>query len=149
MYDEKVEQAIREQLHKHEAARQLDERKMAAARLAIDEDEQAIEHWQFALNDYRREHGLEAINHSPVLQDEYSSMGPTELVEYWANKHDGEVVIKELTHIGLNAGIFKKYRNGSSSIYSVLKRKQYDKLGPGYYKRPGTRISSNLAQREA
>ena len=136
IYDEKVEGAITAKLHEHEATKLAAERKMEAARNEMAEAERAVEHWRFALEDYRQSHGLSASpsTPSPVLRAEYSQMGPTDLVQHWAEKHDGEVVVKELAKVGVNAGLFPNYRHASSAIYAVVKRKGYTKIGAGQFK---------------
>ena len=140
IYDEKMEQVIASKLHEHEATRLAAERKMEAARNEMFEAEQAVDHWRFALEDYRRSHGLppRPLNPSPILEAEYSHMGPTELVEYWANKHDGEVMVKDLTKVAVNAGVFSDRRHGSSMIYAVVRRKGYRRIGPGHFKKMPT-----------
>ena len=140
IYDEKIEQVFTSKLHEHEAATLAAERKMEAARNEMIEAEQAVEHWRFVLQDYRKSHGLspQPPNPSPVLEAEYSHMGPTELVEYWANKHDGEVVVKDLTKVAVNAGVFSDKRHGASMIYAVVKRKGFKRIGPGHFKKADT-----------
>ena len=135
IYDEKMEQLLRSKLHEHETAILTAERKMEAARNEMIEEEQAAEHWRFALQDYRKSHGLSPCpsSPSPVVEDEYSRMGPTELVEYWANKHDGEVVVKDLTNAAFAAGAFSDRRHGGSMIYAVVKRK--GRVGRGHFKK--------------
>ena len=137
MYDEEIEKALLVRMHEHQAAKQVAERKLAAARNVVVEEEEAIAHWQFAVEDYRKAHGLPArsTNPSPVLEAEFAHMGPTELVQYWADKYDDEVVVKDLAKVAVNAGVFPNYRHGSSTIYAVVKRKGFEKLGPGHFKR--------------
>ena len=131
-----LEQALVEYLEKHEKVKQRAEERIIEARQQILDADQAIAHWQFVLDDHRKASGQPINKHciSPTLDEEYGRKTPTELVEHWANKHDGEVVVKELTRVGLRVGAWKKYRNGASSIYSVLKRKKYDKVGPGHFR---------------
>ena len=138
MYSKAVEQTLVDNLHRYEKAKQRAEEKIIEARHQIEEADQAIAHWQFALDDYRKASGQPTDKHyiSPTMEQEYGRKTPTELVEHWANKHDGEVVVKELTRVGLRVGAFKKYRNGASSIYSVLKRRKYEKVGPGHFRKP-------------
>ena len=138
MYDETVEQEALEMLHEYELAKQNAERKLILARQEVDEKDQAISHVKFFIENYRRKYGLTAQTDapSPVLEAEYAHLGPTELVEYWADKNDGKVVVKELTRAGVEAGLFKSYRLGSSMIYAVAKRKGFDKTGPGVFQRP-------------
>ena len=145
IYDEKIEQVITSKLHEHEAATLAAKRKMEAARNEMTEAEQAVEHWRFALQDYRKSHGLppQPPNPSPVLEAEYSHMGPTELVEYWADNHGGEVIVKDLARVAMNAGMFAQYRLASSSIYAVLKRKPFKKVSPGCFQRIENTHSGN------
>ena len=138
-YNAEVEQTITAKLNEHESAKLVAERKMEAARLEMLEAERAVDHWRFALEDYRKSHGLTARlpNPVPVLEAEYSHMGPTELVQFWSLKHDGEVVVKNLAKFAVYAGMSPNYRLASSSIYAVVKRKGYDKIGPGHFKKSG------------
>ena len=137
VYDENVEQAIRERLHDYEATRQAAEQRLITVQHTIEEADRAIAHISFFLEDYRKAHGLppRSDKPSPVLATEYSHLGPTDLVQYWADKHGGDVVVKELARVAVNAGIFDQYRNAASSIYGVLKRKPFDKVEPGHFKR--------------
>ncbi|MDE2778712.1 MAG: hypothetical protein OXI91_03420 [Chloroflexota bacterium] len=138
VYDDKIEEVIASKLHEHQAAKIAAERKLEAAHKEMIDAEQAVEHWMFALEDYRRSHGLppHPPSPSPVLEAEYSHMGPTELVQHWAEKHGGEVVVKELAKVAFNAGVSSSYRLASSAIYAILKRKNYVKVAPGHFKKP-------------
>ena len=145
IYDENVEQAIRERLHEHEAARQAAEQKLLIVQHTIEEADRAIAHISFFLDDYRKAHGLppRSDKPSPVLAAEYSHLGPTDLVQYWADKHGGEVIVKDLARVAINAGMFAQYRHAASSIYAVLKRKPFEKVSPGYFKRIENTPSGN------
>ena len=142
-FDEKVEQTLLELLYAHELERRDAERKLLRAREEVEEKEQAIIHARFMIDDYRKRCGLpvQIAHHNPMLNDEYANLGPTELVDCWADQHDGEVIVKELTHVGLAVGTFTKYQNGASAIYSVLKRKPFKKLSPGHFKKIQTQTS--------
>ena len=142
-FDEKVEQTFLELLYTHELERRDAERKLIRAREEVEEKEQAIIHARFMIDDYRKQCGLpvQIAHRHPMLNDEYANLGPTELVDCWADQHDGEVIVKELTHVGLAVGTFTKYQNGASAIYSVLKRKPYKKLSPGHFKKNQTQTS--------
>ena len=140
VYDENVEHAIRERLHEHEAAKQAAERRLIAAQNTIEEEDRAIANICFALEDYRKAYGLppRSDKPSPVLGAEYSHLGPTDLVQYWAGKHGGEVIVKNLARVGIDAGMFPNLRHASSTIYAVLKRKRFEKVGPGHFKKMQT-----------
>ena len=144
IYDEKIEKVITSRLHEYEAVKLAAERRMEAARHEITEAEEAVNHWQFVLEDYRKSHGLpsQASTPSPVLEAEYSHMGPTELVEYWANKHDGEVVVKDLAKVAVNSGVCSDRRIGASMIYAVVKRKGYTRIAPGHFKKMQTSMQT-------
>ena len=137
MYDEKVEQEAQAMLCDLERDKLAVEGKLMAARTAIEETDQAIMSVRLFLQHYIRRYGLptQTAAVSPVIESEYAHMGPMEIVEDWAKKQDGEVVVKELIRIGLASGLFKKHHNASSSIYSVVKRKHYNRLGPGRFKK--------------
>ena len=137
VYDENVEQAIRERLHEHEAAKQAAEQRLIVVQHTIEEADRAIAHISFSIEDYRKAHGLppRSDKPSPVLSAEYSHLGPTDLVQYWADKHGGEVVVKELARVAKDAGMFPNYRQAASSIYAVLKRKSFEKVGAGHFKK--------------
>ena len=153
IYDERVEGAITELIHGHQARKQAAERKMALAQSALAGADQAIGHIEFALSDYRRAHGLPARSNSPspVLWAEYSHMGPVQLVEYWADKQRGLVVVRELARIAVGAGVYPNLRLAASAIYMVLKRKPFDRVAPGRFQRklsPGTYQPKNRPARE-
>ena len=138
VYDEEVERTIRERLYAHEAAKQSAEREVVVAREVIEEEDEAISHLWFVLADYRRMHGLRACSGavSPVLAAEYGHLGPTELVERWADGHGGEVRVKELAGICMDAGAaFRDVWSAYASVYAVLRRKNFVKLGPGRFAR--------------
>ena len=137
VYDEKVEQVILARLHKHKETKRSAEMKLYVIQREITEANEAIVHAEFFLDDYRKAHGLDPMVYvaNQMISPEFAHMGPTDLVQYWANEHNGEVVIKDLSKVAVNAGIFPNYRNASSSIYAVVKRKGFKKVGPGHFKK--------------
>ena len=132
-----LSKTIRGRLHEHQTLKLASERKKVAAKNTIAEEQQAIEHLQFVLADYLRSCGMpsQTDDPSPVLKAEYSHLGPTDLVEYWADAHDGKVVVKDLVREAIDAGVFTQYRIASASIYTVLRRKSFEKVGPGHFSR--------------
>ena len=139
MFDAKVEQAMLERLHACEAELQGAEYKMEEVRRVVQEKEQKVAAWQSSIDDYRCAYDLPVqLDVSPVLSAEYSTMGPTELIRYWAAKHDGDVVVKDLARAAVSAGVFTSTRQASSNIYAVLRRKGYEKVGPGHYRQLST-----------
>ena len=137
MYDEKVVKEVLELLRDHEEAKQSAQRRLTVAQAEIEEATQNIQACHDVLNSYRKKYGIpgKAVEESPVLEAEFRLLGPTELVEIWASKHDGVVIVKDLTKAALAAGKFKKYRNAYSAITSVVRRKGYVKVGEGHYRK--------------
>ena len=137
MYNEVVEREVLAKLREHEQAKQAAQRRITTAEAEVEEANQAIEAYRFVLNDYRKQAGISpmAFEHSSVLEAAFKHLGPTELVDYWARRHGGDVVVKDLTKAALAAGKFKKYRNAYSAITSVVKRKKYEYVGEGHYRK--------------
>ena len=137
MYANSTEQDLVQLLQDCQAQRQAAERKLQAARDTLVEKEQAEQHCQFTLDHYRKMRGLpQQMDPSPVLESEYASMTPTEMVEHWAKKHGGLVVVKNLVKDLVKAGMFPARRTAASNIYGVLQRKKYVKIKPGQYSAP-------------
>lgn len=126
-----------DKLYEHEHALRELEVRLAAIQEEMAEERKAVEHWTFAYTDYMKSRGLSPrdLTRNTVLEPEYAHMGPTELVQYWADKHDGEIVVKELAKAAVDARMFPNYRHASSSIYAVVKRKGFVKVGPGFFVR--------------
>ena len=137
MYDELFVKTALKRLHELEQAKEAAQIRLTTAQAEINEVNEAIDAYRLVVNRERKEAGIppKPFEHSPVLESEFKRLGPTELVEYRANKHDGNVVVKDLTKAALAAGKFKKYRNAYSAITSVLKRKNYEHVGEGHYRK--------------
>ena len=137
VYDEKVEQVILARLHKHKETKRLAEMKLDAIQREITEANEAIGHAGFFLDDYRKAHDLPPMAYvaNQMIPPDFARMGPTDIVQYWADNHGGQVIVKDLAHVVINAGMYPDYRHAASTIYAVLKRKPFDKVGPGHFKR--------------
>jgi hypothetical protein len=144
VYDEKVEQAILARLRKHKETKLLAEMKLDTIQRELIEADEAFVHAQCFLDDYRKAHGLSPMSYATnqMIPSEFGHMGPTDLTQYWADGHDGEVVIKDIAKVAVNVGIFPNYRHASSSIYAVVKRKGFKKVGPGHFKKMQTSMQT-------
>ena len=136
-YSAEFEAMLQKRLVEHHAARQVAESRLMVAKRDIEEAKKAISYIDYVIDDYRKAHGLppNGVKASPVLAEELAHMGPAELVEHWANKNDGEVVVKELAKAAAEAGAFPSRRTASTAIYGVVRRKPFDKIAPGHFKR--------------
>ena len=145
VYDEKVEQVILARLHKHKETKRLAEMKLDAIQREITEANEAIGHAGFFLDDYRKAHDLPPMVYvaNQMIPPDFAHMGPTDLVQYWADNHGGEVIVKELARVVINAGMYTNYRHAASTIYAVLKRKSFDKVAPGHFQRKESPPSMN------
>ena len=145
--DVDIEGLFVDKLYEHEHAVRELERKLAAIQEELAEERKAVDHWTFAYKDYMLSLGLSPreLTTNPVLEPEYAHMGPTELVQYWSDKHDGEIVVKDLAKVAVDARMFPNYRHASSSIYGVVKRKGFDKVGPGHFikTKPGNGLNGH------
>ena len=135
--DVDLESLFVDKLYEHDVAVRELEHQLATIQKELAEEREAVQHWIFAYRDYMKSQGLPCRNltASSVVEPEYAHMGPTDLVQYWADKHDGEIVVKELAKLAVDARMFPNYRHASSTIYAVVKRKGYDKVGPGHFKK--------------
>lgn len=145
MYDKAVERGVLETIHELQMARQRAERRLEADRQEFEEAGRGIASAEDFLKAYRRLNDQPVqVDPIPVPNQEYTRMGPVDLVEHWATLHDGEVVVKDLTKAALAAGVFTHYRNGSASIYSVLKRKKYERIGQGHFRKAEPSMNGQL-----
>ena len=113
------------------------ELRVQRAQEELADKELSLAHWQAVLKDYRARKGypVKDLDVSPVVTDEYASLGPTEMIHLWAKTHGGEVVVRELCKRAVLAGAYKSPRRASSNIYAVIrKRSDYVKIGPGHFK---------------
>ena len=88
------------------------------------------------LDRYRRKHGMPLcpVERSPVLEAEYSTLTPWAMLERWAQKHDGNVIMRELCNAAIAAGIYTNYQQAAGTFYSLVRRKsQVEKLDKGHY----------------
>ena len=88
------------------------------------------------LERYRRKYGIPSglIERSRVGEAEYSTLTPWEMCRRWAQKHDGNVIMKELCHDAVAAGIYKDYKQAAGTFYSlVLRKPEVEKRARGHY----------------
>ena len=137
MYSSKVEEEILSMLHELEAEQVDAERRLEIARTNLLAKEQQVASVRFALERYREKYGIpvEPIE-SPVREAEYAHLGPVGMVDHWANKHGGDVIVRDLVQELLRAKAYPIYRKAYSVIYpTLLKSKRYEKIGPGCFRK--------------
>ena len=124
-------------LHDAEKEKRNAELALEKVRQTIQSKEQDILALRLALEHYRRKYGLPSDPiPSTVADEEYGHLGPSAAVEQWADRHNDEVVLKELAGELLRTNVYKDYRVAYNSIYTVLKRSaHFKKTEPGHYKR--------------
>ena len=65
----------------------------------------------------------------------YGSLGPTEMVERWAAEHEGNVVVKDVVKVAIQAGSYKHYRSAYNSLLSTVRRREdFEQIGPGRFR---------------
>ena len=113
------------------------EHRVQGAQEELADKELSLAYWQAVLKDYRARKGypVKELDVNPVVTDEYTSLGPTEMIHLWARTHGGDVVVRELCKRAVLAGAYKNSKRASSNIYAVIrKRSDYVKVGPGHFK---------------
>ena len=107
-----------------EAARRVEE-----AKDELRSKKELLSTWIAALKDYQIKSGL-------VVTIDYSTMKPRERVEYWANTHDGVVVMRDLANALVEAGAIKTYKSALASVrWSLSGRDDYEQVEHGVYRR--------------
>ena len=130
-YDGEFEQRLEAMVERHQAGLKAAQQKEQEARHESDEQEAAVAHWLWVLNDYRKEHDLSVLENG-----QYADLTPTEMFLDWADKHDGTVVVKELVDYAIGAGLFNGDRRLAHSAFpKAAKRKNFEKVRRGEYKR--------------
>ena len=123
-------------IHHAEREKRDAEEKLEQKRHTIAEKEQVIISLRTSLDYYRRENGLPiVVDPSPAVEENYGHLGPTDIVAKWADKHNGEIVIKDLATELKRTHIYSVYNKAYNAIYTVLKRHtvHYHKIKAGVY----------------
>ena len=123
-------------IHDTEREKRCAELAFERARQAIQEKEHVLTYLREALEHYRRKHDLPlADDASPIAEEEYGHLGPSEAVEKWASQHNGDVVTKDLARALQHTQIYLKYGKAYNAVYTVLKRNpHYQKINSGHYR---------------
>ena len=117
------------------------------ARQAIQRKEQDIAALKLALEQYRKKYGL-PTNPIPstTAKEDYGHLGPSAAVALWADRHNGEVIIKEVVNELVSANAYSDYRMAYNGVYTVLKRgKNYQRVKPGHFRRIPSQTQPPLA----
>ena len=112
------------------------ERRVQNAQEVLTAKEEQVARWYAILKDYQEMSDLPQSEHDyrPSVPDEYSRLGPTEMVKLWANQHGGDVLVREVTDLALRVGIYKSRKSASNTFTNILKRhKDFVRIGPGHF----------------
>ena len=136
------EQEILVMINDMEREKQAAQNTLEVARATIAEKEEELTASIAILKRYRKKHGLPTNltdpNPEPISQ--YANLGPGRMIDLWATMHDGEVVVKEVVRVALDAGVYKHYRQAYSILQSTARRRKgYERVGPGHYRRAENR----------
>ncbi len=131
------EQETLELIHDAETDKQRAEQRVESARHAVATKEQEIAALLLALDHYRRKHSLETprVQHSPVIEAEYAHLTPPQILDHWAAKHDGEIIVVDLVNVVRAAGVYRNYSQAAGTLYSAIRRRpDIEKAAPGHYR---------------
>ena len=123
-------------IHHAEMEKKEAEEILERVRHTIAEKGQIITSLRTSLDYYRRENDLPIIvDPSPTVEEGYGHLGPTDIVAKWADKHNGEIVIKDLATELQRTHIYSVYNKAYNAIFTVLKRHtgHYHKIKAGVY----------------
>jgi len=134
--------AIDEVLFLIETARE-DERKatqrLETAKRAVDASRKKIEAYEITLQDLRTALGVPdpKSNHiDSEIAREYQGRSLKEMLQRWADLHDDELVMREMSKTLTMAGLFKDTQSAAGALYSTLERMPgFVKISRGNYRR--------------
>ena len=121
------------------------------ARRRVERAAQEMAGIRLAIGFHRSEHNLP---HEPIpdaaIQDEYASFGPTEMVERWADAHDGLFVVKDAARAMRDNGMYRTYRDAYNTLRQTVERKRakgvFEKVATGVFRRRQLSIPVVLVQ---
>ena len=120
-----------------ERARQRAEQDIADAQARLAAAELDIDAIRLTIAVYRVKHSLpnapipDASTHS-----QYAQLGPSAMVEQWADSHDGEFVLKDAASEMLKNGLFPNYRKAYNTLRTTVTRKRhFQQVGPGRFRK--------------
>ena len=114
------------------------EARLAGLREQLEVLQDKRDSWSKVLVLYLEEHGLLLEEEPTSVLDIYEKLGPSEMVERWADEHDGIVVIKELVNIAVASGAYRKRQSARNSLDSTIRKKKgFRWLAPGIFERAG------------
>ena len=127
-------------IHDAEEEKRRAERRVESAKQDVQKCVVEVQALHATLERYRRKYGMPSgsIERSLVLESEYSTLTPWEMCRWWAQKHDGNVIMKELCRDAVAAGMYKDYQQAAGTFYSLVHRKQVEKRARGHYFIPQT-----------
>ena len=123
-------------IHDAETEKCRAEQRVEVAKAAVQERSEEIRMLYAVIDRYRRKYGIHSrtIERSPPLEAEYGRLSPWETMELWAKKHDGDIIMRDLCHAVIAAGIYRDYTQAAGTFYSLARRKPtVMKIGKGHY----------------
>lgn len=123
-------------IHDAEEEKRRAERRVESAKQDVQKCDVEVQALYATLERYRRKYGMPSgsIERSLVLEAEYSTLTPWQMYRRWAQKHDGNVIMKDLCHDAVAAGMYKDCQQAAGTFYSLVRRKPgVEKRGRGHY----------------
>ena len=123
-------------IHDAETEKCSAEQRVDVAKLDVQERNEDVRALYAVLDRYRRKYGIHSrtIERSSILESEYGRLTPWATMELWAKKHDGDIIMRDLCHAVVSAGVYKDYRQAAGTFYTLARRKSVvTKVGRGRY----------------
>lgn len=113
------------------------EERLATSQRGVEVVREQIRALYMALDIYRSEHGLPRLTAAqldPREVERYHGLVPREMLERWAEEHDGLVVMKDAAAFLSAAGFFRDMTQATGTLYPTVRRAEFDKVGRGVYR---------------
>lgn len=114
------------------------EQRLALLTQQAEAAKQRVDAIQATLDLYRAKHGRPTAQEPELrrVAAEYETLNPKQMVQKWADEHDGVIVMTEMTSTLAAAGIFTDKRSADGVLYPVVRRGTlYEKVQRGVYRK--------------
>lgn len=122
-------------------------RKLEGDQRGLDTARKKIEAYQITLRDLEDVLGLGTPESNEVDAEvvrEFQGLSLKEMLRLWAQKHNGVLLMKEMSKTLTNGGLFKDTQSAAGGLYSTLERMpEFRKVARGQYRLEEAKESSN------
>jgi hypothetical protein len=113
------------------------EQRVASAERALQAARRSRAALEHALHVYRKSYGIEESKSVDLeLAAEFKDKSIKDMLTLWADKHGGQVVMKDITTFLTAAGFFQRKQQASGALYSTAQRSpEFERVSRGVFQR--------------